>query len=247
MYKVAEITFRPLMELKDPADKVDDVLYDLYKNGQILKDYIVEAKDNGEYVATVTTTDDDSLEEKYQNAKLYRAFDDFDEDIRILGDDALAVDSCHCEDHSYYILSTDPYEEASPVICGDCGKEIPLIRIPYLNYDDDYSAILDFQNACAAMNTLWAENINTDYAEEQITDPDSELNQKGRYIRLLLEGELDKTVYYSVRTDLNACFDAPSACPICKRDLGLIKNSLTYKVCPKCSLAFATDEEDEEK
>ena len=38
----------------------------LYKNGQILKDWIVEEYDNY-YEVRVITTDDDSLNEKYYN------------------------------------------------------------------------------------------------------------------------------------------------------------------------------------
>lgn len=55
-----------------------------------------------------------------------------------------ATDSCHCEDSSWYMLYSDYSESSSPIICGDCGKEIPLIRMPYLFNEYEHFSILSW-------------------------------------------------------------------------------------------------------
>ena len=44
--------------------RIDDILWMLHQNGQIIDGWIVE-KHNSSYIANVVTTDDDSLDKKY--------------------------------------------------------------------------------------------------------------------------------------------------------------------------------------
>ena len=78
----------------------------LYKNGQILYDYIVESQDQG-YIASVVTTDDDSLDSKYFNRYIRNKIKDLDVNIKIVCDEPMSTDCCHCKEHSYYILGND--------------------------------------------------------------------------------------------------------------------------------------------
>ena len=65
MYKIAKIYIHIINAYKyDKIGLLMDYLSVLYKNGQILSNYNLVKADN-DYIATVTTTDNDSLDDKY--------------------------------------------------------------------------------------------------------------------------------------------------------------------------------------
>lgn len=75
MYKIARLNMIIKNQIKDnPIELVEELLAMLYKNGQILNDYIVE-KHEGYYIASVTTSDNDSLEDKYFNGYIQKALE----------------------------------------------------------------------------------------------------------------------------------------------------------------------------
>ena len=179
MYKIAKIYFKPIIKDRDIAlDKIDDILWMLIKNGQILDECIVEDH-NDHYIANVITTDDDSLDTKYFNQYIKNEIKDFEINVQIICDDALATDSCHCEEHSYYVLAINPDDSSSPIICGDCGKEIPLIRIPYLYKEEEHYSILSFQRLYKSVDNLWMQSLSDRFSKRQIVDYKSQLNQRG--------------------------------------------------------------------
>ena len=138
MYKVAKLIFKPRVKSEEEIlDKIDAILSMLYKNGQILDNWIVESRDKC-YIANVITTDDDSLDSKYYNGYILKEVENFEIDTEIICDDPMATDSCHCDEHNYYILAIYPNEKSSPIICGNCGKEISLIHIPYIYKEEEH-------------------------------------------------------------------------------------------------------------
>ena len=81
MYKIAKITFKPLNKgAEDILDSIENILSILYMNGQISEGWIVEQHDQG-YIASVATTDDDSLNAEYCNRYLLKEITDFDIEI----------------------------------------------------------------------------------------------------------------------------------------------------------------------
>ena len=155
MYKVAKLIFKPRVKSEEEIlDKIDAILSMLYKNGQILDNWIVESRDKC-YIANVITTDDDSLDSKYYNGYIIKEVENFEIDTEIICDDPMATDSCHCDEHNYYILAIYPNENSSPIICGNCGKEISLIHIPYIYKEEEHYSILNFQR----INTLKSSNL----------------------------------------------------------------------------------------
>ena len=145
MYKVARIIFKPRNAyVEDIADTIDGILAMLYKTGQISEGWSVEKHDQT-YVANVVTTDDDSLNPKYYNQYIFKETENFDMEAQIICDEATASDSCHCLKPSSYVLAVEPYIASSPVICGDCGKEIPLYKVPCLYGEKEHYSILNFQ------------------------------------------------------------------------------------------------------
>lgn len=249
MYKIARIKFTPKTNLtEDILEKIDEVLAMLYKNGQIICDWIVE-KQNSSYIANIITTDDDSLDEKYFNQYILKKIVNFDIEISIVGDDPLASDSCHCQDHSYYIFAIDPYDASSPIICGDCGKEIPLTRIPYLYNEEEHYSILNFQKTYQAVDLLWMQSLSDRFTKRQIIDHNSQLNKRGLEIRAELENKLGKPVYYLLGNPIGGWFEFEKnnknldVCPKCGGTFDYKKHPYADKVCHACRLAFVTHED----
>ena len=249
MYKIAKITFKPLNKgAEDILDSIENILSILYMNGQISEGWIVEQHDQG-YIASVVTTDDDSLNAEYCNRYILKEITDFDIEINIVCDDPAADDSCHCVEHSYYILAIDPSLSSSPVICGDCGKEISLVRIPHLYKEEDHYSILNFQKIYTAVDRLWMDGLSDRFTKRQIVDYNSQLNKRGLEIRAELEAKIGKPVYYFLCNPIGGWYEFEKnnknleCCPKCGGEFVKIDNPCADKVCHSCRLAFITREE----
>ena len=96
MYKIAKITFKPLIEesKENIAEKIESILHMLYLNGQIIKEWIVETNDEY-FIATTITTDDDSLDSKYYNDYIRKEIADFEISFEIICDEPSSTDCCH--------------------------------------------------------------------------------------------------------------------------------------------------------
>lgn len=236
MYKIAKITFKPRITDKDSIFySLDNVLSLLFKNGQIL-DYIVEDHDTY-FVANVTTTDDDSLDEKYFNEYIKTELQNFSIDVQICCNDALATDSCHCHEHSHYIIAALPEFSSSPIRCGDCGKEVPLTRIPYLFNEQEHYKILNYQRAYKNVDDLFMYGLSDRFTKRQLMNPNSELNKVGLEIREELEKKVNKPVYLFLDHFYGAT-DSIDCCPKCGKSLIKINSGFIDLICDCCKFGF---------
>lgn len=251
MYKVAKMTFKPLIEEsnKDIAEKIEGFLYLLYMNGEIIKEWIVETH-NKYFIATIITTDDDSLESKYYNGYIRKELANFDIDYEIICDEPMSTDCCHCDEHSHYIIAVNPDESSSPIICGDCGKEIPLFRVPYLYKEEEHWSILSFQSMYKAVDRLWMDGLSDRFTKRQIVDYKSQLNKVGIDICSELETKVNKPVYYLLGNPIGGWFEFEknnktlASCPKCGGEI--VNSNGCYdgdlNLCHDCRLAFITHE-----
>lgn len=249
MYKIAKIIVTSkIVDKNEKMDHLENLLSMLYKNGQILDNWIVEQYDDCLEVR-VTTTDDDSLNPKYYNQYIIQEVENFTLETTILADDACATDCCHCEEHSYYIIAVNPDDASSPIICGDCGKEIPLIRIPYLYNEEEHYSILTFQSIYNSVDKLWMNSLSDRFTKRQIINPDSQLNKIGLDIRSELENKVKKPVYLLIANPIGGWFEFEKnnknlhSCPKCGGELKLVSSKHADKVCENCRLAFITHNE----
>lgn len=249
MYKVARIIFKPRNAFTEVvSDSVVSILTMLYKNGQISEGWSVEKHDQI-YVANVVTTDDDSLNPEHYNQYIIKETENFDVETHIICDEATASDSCHCLKHSSYILAVEPYIASSPVICGDCGKEIPLYKVPCLYGEKEHYSILNFQKTYQAVLDLWFDSLSDRFTKRQITAFDSRLNKRGLDIRSELELKVDKPVYYLLLNPIGGWFDfeknnkSLKVCPKCGKELAKFDGCYADKACVDCRFAFINGEE----
>lgn len=251
MYKIARMTFKPLIteDSKDIADRINSLLHMLYLNGQIIEEWIVETRDEY-FIANIITTDDDSLDNKYYNDYIRKELVNFEISYEIICDEPMSTDCCHCDEHSYYILAINPCENSSPIICGDCGKEIPLIRIPYLYQEEEHWSILGFQSMYKAVDKLWMDSLSDRFTKRQIIDPKSQLNKVGIDICTELEKKVGKPVYYLLGNPIGGWYEFEknnkvlTFCPRCGGEIkkcgGHFADDLN--LCHECRLALITNE-----
>nr|MBE6545465.1 hypothetical protein [Oscillospiraceae bacterium] len=251
MYKIAKMTFKPLIEesRREIAEKIDGFLYMLYMNGQIIKEWIVEMR-NDHYIATTITTDDDSLDSKYYNSHIRKELANFEVSYEIICDEFRSTDCCHCSEHSYYILAVNPNDNSSPIICGDCGKEIPLIRIPYLYQEEEHFSILGFQSMYKAVDRLWMEGLSDRFTKRQIINHKSQLNKVGMDICTELEKKAGNPVYYLLGNPIGGWYEFEknnkilTSCPKCGGEIKTCGGHCDddFNLCHECRLAFITHE-----
>lgn len=243
MYKIAKITFKPLINNKDESlNSLDLLLNSLRNNGQILSRFVIE-EDNGCYVVRVCITDDDALEDKYYNNFFKENSVDFDISFEILNDELYSTDSCCCKKHSYLIMMPDIEEDSSPIYCGDCKKEISVIHLPYLYNDESHYSILNYQETYQAVIKLWYEGLSDRFTKNQLTNYNSKLNKDGINLCQELEKKTGIPTYMFIRNPIGGWYQYEKnnknvlVCPKCGKDFRKV-NFDGYKVCDDCRLAF---------
>ena len=243
MYKIAKINFKSFYSETDKQiDSINNILWMFVKNGQIIEGWQVE-KYNDTYLATVCIVDDDALDKKYYNKYILEELENLEMKYEIMCDDPMAVDSCHCKEHSFYILA---YKDdlGSPVICGDCGTEIPLIHVPYLFNEEEHYTITNWQQIYKSVEELWIDSLSDRFTKRQIISPNSELNKRGMEICKELENRTGKPCYLLLVNPIRGLYEFSKnnkelyECPNCNGEFRFVENDAIDKVCDCCRLAF---------
>lgn len=197
-----KIIFTYITDVEEYADVVYllwDYLGTLYKNGQILKQYEL-VKQGKQYIAYVTVPEKDALEEKNYNHYSIVALGKLEEIFTITeeveGENLGCNKTCQCENSSCYMLYSDFCLQESPIICWDCGKSVPLYRLPFISNEKEHYQIVSWQQAYNSVDQLWMNSLADRFTYHQLTNPESQLAREGREICSDLEKVLHKPVYY---------------------------------------------------
>ena len=139
---------------------------------------------------------------------------------------------CCCKEPSWYVLYTDSTLYESPVVCGDCGKSIPLYKLPHINENEHYD-VLGWQNAYKKVDALWMYGFSDRFTFRYMHDPNSNLSIAGIDICKAFEEKLVKPFYYY----LFNMYRTNKTCPVCGADWKIYgeKTFVEYK-CEKCRL-----------
>lgn len=141
--------------------------------------------------------------------------------IKLLGEDkSETVDICRCEAPDSYILFTGHGFVGSPLLCGDCGKNVPLYRIPGKPepHEQDYYSLLCWDRAyrsCGQLEALCG--FGEPWALRQLQRHDSGLAKEGREKGTEIAEITGKPVYYNLFNyrALTAKQDRERKCPEC--------------------------------
>lgn len=235
-----KITFFPIIAIEDEEETVSllwDYLGCLYKNGQILKDFLL-VKSESTYIATVTLPEDNSLDNKYNNTYVLKYLDELEQVFSIqrelFGEDQNVQKSCTCEEPpAWYMLYSDWSAEESPVVCGRCGKSVPLYKLPYILNEEEHHGVLGWKEAYRNIDRLWMYCLSDRFTYRQMNNIQSQLSQDGREICRAFENTTGIPFYYY----LFHYKKTPPVCPDCGGDWQLSdgKSFIDYK-CEKCRL-----------
>ena len=204
-----------------------DFLCALMRNGQILRGYnLVRGKN---YCAYVTMPEESSLDEGNDNkyVSLYRAEVSkiFNLSVHMLGVNASSMEYCSCKIRGDLEMQTLSGDIDSVFVCMNCGKPVPLYKLPHL-YDDEENANVNmWQDSYSAMDTLWLESLVDRYTGRQLTLPDSVLNSSGRDIAAEMGKALGCRVYYNMYDDLGWYTKKPKWAE---------EDGQMVRICPSC-------------
>lgn len=241
-----KLIFKPI-ETVNSDEETRDLLWDylasLYKNGQILHDYLLFKRDTL-YQAFVTLADDDALNEKSNNSYasnyLEKIKTQFEISSEFVGENLNTEKACGCSDRpEWYMLYTNYAEEESPVICGRCGKSVPLYKLPYIMNEDEFHTVLSWYITYRAVDQVWMQCLSDRFTYRQLNDANSQLSQQGRKICAEFEKATGIPFYYYLLHDngVNGKKKTPDVCPVCGENWKLNgeKTFIDYK-CDKCRL-----------
>ena len=235
----AKIIFSNMNQIEISAETIElfwGYLSSLYQNGQILKDYELIKQENT-LIAYVTIPEKDSLDNKYNsiytNMDLEKIEPNFKLSFEIIGENLNCEASCTCNKPSWYMLYSDSSSVESPVICGDCGKSVPLYKIPYLSSQQNHYMLVNWQTAFKCIDKIWFCSISDRFTYRQMNNPTSALSKSGREICSELEQITGIPFYYY----LFHYKKTKNVCPCCGCDWKLISdnNFIDYK-CSTCRL-----------
>ena len=244
MYKTAKIIFKPLTDNEENMQSgIRNILTSLVYNGQIISKYVVEKRGNC-FVATVTATGEDALEKENHSNFAEGYIDYFDIETQLLGDAPFMAEPCSCEKHSYLVLRHEPGTFTSPVLCGDCGREIPLYKLPNIEEKDENFHIVTWQKMYEDICELYITSLSDRFTKRQITDCNSQINKLGAKNAGRLEERTGIPVYLFVNSPMTDWYSRRNtvkkleSCPKCGGTFRKLADSAVDKVCDKCRLAF---------
>lgn len=245
MYQSVKMFFRMNgKNINDQAQDIESLLNMYAQNGQILHDWIITVENN-EPVAYACTTDNDALNEKYNNNYIAEMQKDISVTYIVLCDDPLESDSCHCKEPSFFYLDgTEADSDDNPLICGDCNREIPLFRVPYINEENEHYTILNWKATYRRVESLWIESLSERFTRRQLIDTKSELNKRGSDICRKIEAATGKPCYLFVTNPIGGWWHFREEdkilekCPECGGDFRDIKFEFSAQVCDSCRLMF---------
>ncbi len=162
----------------------------LSKTGQVYPNFQVVREENSTYAVYILMPGPDALDFKYCSEETVAAVERlagiFSLRIESTGNCITCEDSCTCEAPSWYSLYTDMMAEESPVLCGDCGKPVPLYKLPMICDKEGRSVFLNWQDEFKALQKLDAHNYSSEL-EGELHNADSRLNKTARGLCRALE------------------------------------------------------------
>ncbi|HEX9063370.1 MAG TPA: DUF2310 family Zn-ribbon-containing protein [Clostridia bacterium] len=214
----------------------------LIQNGQILLSSCSTIFQDSTYITYLLAPEQDSLDIKYANKYVNErrlkllSLCTREPEIKIIGKSSDYEETCNCESSSWYMLYSDYTVTESPVVCGDCGRTVPLYILPKILGEDEYHTVLGWQRAYNACDDLFMKDIAERVAYGRLSKPESDLSKMGREICQAFESATGKPFYYYMfRYYYNK---KQQSCPLCGSDWRLDEGSkefIDYR-CENCRL-----------
>ncbi len=197
-----------------------DYTYHLERTGQIQKrNHPVIVNDNIIRMPVITP-EIDSMDSRYCSEYNLEVIEKIEQnsgstiETVYLGRDANYPDYVVPHNSSFYILR---YGWASPLLCGDTHKPVPLYKIPCTDHSGvDFDNVYFWHQDYERLYGLWLSGLYEGFAEEQLSDPWSAINKNGRALCEIIEKITGVPTYYFL-FNYSACSeqeDKQRKCPL---------------------------------
>lgn len=204
---VARATFQLPDTTPETVDTACELLEDwtssARQNGQLLGNVYPVYREGNSLHYTLLVPEADSLDERYNNIWVRKAFTNAAEEgitgpsFTLLGTDAETVPSCHCLKRSSLILYTNYRMIGSPLQCGDCFESIPLYQIPPTYDDSEYYNLKSWETDYQACDTLQMGcETGERFALREMSSPISSLTKRGRELCEQITQSTNTPTYY---------------------------------------------------
>ncbi len=213
----------------------------LIKNGQILMNDCNTIFQEDKFVTYLLAPEQDSLDLRNANKYVNEFYTKLltlctqEPTIQLLGKSSDYEVTCSCETPSWYMLYSDYTTNESPIVCGDCGKSVPLYRLPKILGEDEYYTVLGWQKAYNACDRLFLEGIAERAAYQRLSKHTSDLSKMGREICASFEKATEKPFYYYLFRYYSS---HKPVCPVCSENWKLEEDKklfIDYQ-CASCRL-----------
>lgn len=225
----------------------------LRKNGQILGelDNVIEQHNlvDGQKRVQIRciAPEQNSLDGKYHNVYCREGFSKIIEmslrppQLQLVGEVSDEPECCSCSSPSWYILFTHCYSISPPVDCGDCGLPVPLYTLPFIEQEEEYASLLNWQTTYQCFDRLFMLSGTGERSGlRQIAPADSELSVWGRELCAKMADKIERPFYYF----LTQYYPQKEMCPGCSGDWRLeepLSGSKLYTF--KCDHCFLLSDE----
>lgn len=236
-----KISLRPRKMMKDPA-YCEGLIWEsfniLRKTGQVYENFQVLAEPDG-YAVYVIMPGADALDLAFCSPETLGSIQKlaaiFFLKVESLGTVLTCEDSCCCEASTWYLLRADLVSEESPVTCGDCGKPVPLYKLPAILDKEGQSHFLNWQDQYRALQRLDVQNYAHEYTTQELYDPASRINRMGLSLCKALEKAKKVPVFYRLEQKRGV----EPKCPVCGREWSDTANEeISSHLCTFCRIAI---------
>jgi predicted nucleic acid-binding Zn ribbon protein len=228
------------------VDAIGSYISALFRNGSLLKNWLIVAEDHGWTVYAAAPARDafkkaNQSEFVQQCIRNLKAAKVSRPRIRFLSTLPETASDCRCPAPQAYYLFTTFLHEEPPVRCMECNGVVPLYRLPRPSKTGEYSALLTWWSNYQACDTLQMNcTVGERFGERQMSDLTSSLTKSGLAVCRELEERTGRPVYYYLfrATGPNRLAEMRRRCPSCGGEWRL-KKDLHGKFdfqCSKCHL-----------
>jgi len=219
----------PKIERESLYDEATSLYSALYKNGQIQELSCVVYFTNEQLVLIATSIEKNSLSKKHENIYVKESRNNIEKmcgskfKTRLLGQEPPYDQEhlCRCAKPKSLYLQCSELNYGSPLSCGDCGKNVPLYRIPRSQdkiAEKDYHSLCCWDRsykACYRLESLCG--FGEHWATRQMQEHNSGLSKEGRDVCKDISENTGVPVYYYLFNyrALTARQDQGRKCPAC--------------------------------
>src|SRR5215212_10772560 len=172
-----------------------------YQNGALMGSpwHLLQAEDRVRLTGIVPT--EDALDVRYYDRRASETLERLIEQssrrptFQILGKVLGLPDCCSCPSPGWYVLFTTFLNDRPPVECGDCGRSVPLYRLPLS--EEGAPDIRRWEVIYQACDMLFIQSgVGERFGYRQMSRFDSPLTHEGREICQAMAERMGKPWYY---------------------------------------------------